>query len=119
MKIGRIEITASRWPWQEGANWQGLTDSRAPLNQPKEGKTASPRFGAGWSYKLGFAASNWKHIHFDLLFGSVSVSYRPICPLCGKPIYRKQMRGPLVQFAEGLWGYDVHRTCYDKKKEIQ
>lgn len=77
----RITIKASRWPWQEGYNWQGSTGPSAPLNPRRPGKTASPRFGGGWSYALGFEfaggiGQGYVHILFNLLFGMVSVIIR-------------------------------------------
>lgn len=70
----RIEIKAKRWPWQQGYNWRGMTNSTAPLNAD------GARFGGGWKYKIGFSTGGWTkrgiHVSFDLLFGIVSVTYR-------------------------------------------
>lgn len=66
MKRGRLVVKASRWPWQGATHqtrsaWMG-------------------RFGGGWDFKLGVAASRPKEygwtVHIDLLFGSVTFSYR-------------------------------------------
>ncbi|MFT3967379.1 MAG: hypothetical protein QM690_16005 [Sphingobium sp.] len=54
LRIGALIIRAERWPWQAGYNWYGMTSSAAPLNQPRAGDKAAPRFGGGWKYSLGF-----------------------------------------------------------------
>jgi len=69
MKIGRIEIKASRWPWQ-GAGWfphrQPWHPGRAPLN------SCGARFGGGWKYKFGISIGG-STILIDLLFGSLRI----------------------------------------------
>jgi hypothetical protein len=75
----RFAIKASRWPWQPGYNWHGMTNSTAPLNQPLPGELAAPRFGAGWKYKLGLAHSGSKSgftLMIDLIWGMVTITYR-------------------------------------------
>ncbi|MGT3569138.1 hypothetical protein ACVQH5_29505, partial [Klebsiella pneumoniae] len=62
----RFTITASRWPWQTGYNWHGVTNSTAPLNQPGTGDKAAPRFGGGWKYKLGFYTGGLKDYGWSL-----------------------------------------------------
>ncbi|SET76008.1 hypothetical protein [Paracoccus homiensis] len=76
MKIGRFQVTAkaSRFPWQAGYNWHGMTGSGAPLNQPRRGDKAAPRFGGGWKYKVGLAFSG-QTLMLDLLFGIVTVRF--------------------------------------------
>ncbi|RWE59809.1 MAG: hypothetical protein E5V22_11100 [Mesorhizobium sp.] len=73
-KPRRFEISASRWPWQAGYNWRGMTNCTAPLN------SGDARFGGGWKYKLGVSTGGWRDtgISFmiDLLFGIVTVRYR-------------------------------------------
>lgn len=73
-KLRRLEITASRWPWQAGYSWRGMTNSTAPLN------AEGARFGAGWKYKLGVSTGGWRDtgISFmvDLLFGLIQIRYR-------------------------------------------
>lgn len=68
MKIGRIEIRATRFPWQ-GYGWfphkNGKGD-KAPLNP------YGSRFGAGWTYKLGLSIGG-STILLDLLFGTVRI----------------------------------------------
>lgn len=68
MRIGKIQIDvkASRWPWQAGYNWRGMTNSRAPLN------AGGARFGGGWRYKLGFAVCG-QTLMIDLLFGMITI----------------------------------------------
>ena len=53
---------------QAGYNWHGMTNSTAPLNQPREGVKAAPRFGGGWKYNLGFQFSG-RTLLIELLFG--------------------------------------------------
>lgn len=73
----KFEIVASRWPWQKGYSWKGMTDRGAPLNRGKDG--CSPRFGGGWKYKFGlsYASSEtgWS-LMLDLIFGMVIVRRR-------------------------------------------
>lgn len=69
MKIGRIEIKASRWPWQEGLGWfphKSGSGPKAPLNP------MGARFGGGWRYKLGIAIGG-STVIIDLLFGSIRI----------------------------------------------
>lgn len=69
MRLGRIEITASRFPWQ-GYGWFPHKNGKgptAPLNP------AGSRFGAGWNYKLGISIGG-RTILLDLLFGTVRIS---------------------------------------------
>lgn len=71
MKISRLEIKASRFPWQ-GYGWFPHKDKSnvktcAPLNQN------GARFGAGWNYKLGIAIGG-RTIIIDLLFGSIRIA---------------------------------------------
>lgn len=65
--VKAFEISASRWPGQPGYTWKG-------------GNGMMERFGGGWKYKLGFYTGGWKdgHIslHFDLLFGMLSLTIR-------------------------------------------
>lgn len=68
MRIGRLTITASRFPWQ-GYGWfphKSGNGPRAPLN------SSGARFGAGWKYKLGVSVGGTT-VMFDVLFGIISV----------------------------------------------
>lgn len=68
MKLGRIEIEASRWPWQ-GYGWFPHKNGKGPtalLN------SSGARFGAGWKYKLGVSLSS-RTLMLDLLFGIVCI----------------------------------------------
>jgi hypothetical protein len=72
--IGRLEISANRWPWQ-GYGW-------APHNQPKGEKVlcaplnaSGARFGGGWKFKLGVSVGATT-TNVDLLFGSVSFYWK-------------------------------------------
>lgn len=69
MKIGRLEIKASRFPWQ-GYGWfphKNGNGPKAPLNP------MGSRFGGGWNYKLGIAVGG-STVIVDLLFGSIRIS---------------------------------------------
>lgn len=71
LRIGAIIIKADRWPWQSGYNWHGMTNSAAPLNKPRKGDKAAPRFGGGWKYNLGFQFSG-RTLLIELLFGMIT-----------------------------------------------
>ena len=68
MKLGRIQIEASRWPWQ-GYGWFPHKNGKGPtalLN------SSGARFGRGWKYKLGVSLSG-RTLKLDLLFGTVCI----------------------------------------------
>jgi len=68
MKLGRLEIEASRWPWQ-GYGWFPHKNGKgrtAMLN------SSGARFGGGWKYKLGVSFSG-RTLMLDLLFGIVCI----------------------------------------------
>lgn len=69
MKIGRIEIKASRWPWQ-GYGWLPHKNGKGPT--ARLNPTGS-RFGAGWNWRLGVSVGGTT-VLVDLLFGSVCIS---------------------------------------------
>lgn len=71
VRIGVLIVRADRWPWQAGYNWHGMTNSSAPLNRPRNGAKAAPRFGGGWKYNLGFQFSG-RTLLIELLFGMLS-----------------------------------------------
>lgn len=58
----KIEITASRWPWQKG-------DYTAPLNP------FGDRFGGGWKYKLGIDMGG-STVILNLLYGMIRISIK-------------------------------------------
>ena len=66
MKIGRVTINASRWPWQ-GYGWSSTGGPTALLNR------SGARFGGGWRWKLGISIGD-SSLMFELLFGIISVS---------------------------------------------
>lgn len=72
LAIGRLVITAQRFPWQ-GYGWaphKKPVDQRAfraPLN------SSGARFGGGWKYKLGVSVGGTT-VMVDLLFGLLSFS---------------------------------------------
>lgn len=71
VRIGALEICASRWPWQEGYNWRGTT-REALLNN-------GARFGGGWKYKLGASSGGWSTsgigLHLDLILGALHIEW--------------------------------------------
>lgn len=69
MKIGRIEITASRWPWQ-GYGWRPHKNGKGPKAMLNPG---GDRFGGGWTYKLGIDIGG-RTILLNLLFGIIRIS---------------------------------------------
>lgn len=69
MKIGRIEITASRFPWQ-GYGWFPHKNGKGPTAMLN---SSGARFGAGWKYKLGISVGG-STVLIDLLFGIVRIS---------------------------------------------
>lgn len=69
MNIGKIEITASRWPWQ-GYGWFPHKNGKGPTAMLN---SSGARFGGGWKYKLGISVGG-SAIILDLLFGMVRIS---------------------------------------------
>jgi hypothetical protein len=82
VKLGPVEITASRWPWQ----WYLAPDpKRAHTPQGKRygwnpDSVAMSRFGGGWSWKLGVSFGG-KTILLDLLFGIVRITWHKPAPV--------------------------------------
>jgi len=67
MRLGVLEIKASRWPWQ-GYGWFSTK------NNPKALLNASgARFGGGWKWCLGVRIGG-STMMFDLLFGIITIS---------------------------------------------
>lgn len=106
LRLINREIKASRWPWQPGYNWHGMTNSTAPLNQPLPGEKAAPRFGGGWKYELGINIGG-STVNLNLLFGVVSISRPRKCESCSRPILRGEKSAPWL---EG--GYNQHLDCW-------
>lgn len=67
MIIGKIEISAQRWPWQAGYDWKGMKYRGAPLN------ASGARFGGGWRYALGIEWGETTVI-LNLLYGMIRIS---------------------------------------------
>lgn len=65
MRLGRLKITAERWPWQ-GYGWGLSTLTKAPLNP------FGARFGGGWKYKFGIDIGT-RTLVLNLIFGLVCV----------------------------------------------
>lgn len=85
IRLLNLEITASRWPWQEGYNWKGSTQGY-PLNPINDKIKASPRFGAGWSFSLGINVGGSGTVMLNLLYGVVTIRRPSSCVGCGEPI---------------------------------
>jgi hypothetical protein len=72
MKIGNLEITASRWPWQACTpHWSHLGNTPARYGWGKVPGMA--RFGGGWDWKLGIAIAG-REILLDLVFGTIRIT---------------------------------------------
>lgn len=69
MKIGKVEITASRFPWQ-GYGWFPHKNGKGPKAMLNPG---GARFGAGWNYRLGISVGGSGTILIDLLFGTIRI----------------------------------------------
>lgn len=68
MKIGRLNATASRCPWQRVAtHWSHPEGSPERYGWGRIGGMG--RFGGGWDYKLGLAIGG-RTVIVDWLFGS-------------------------------------------------
>lgn len=72
MKLGRLTITASRFPWQ-GYGWFPHKNNQGPTAMLNPN---GARFGAGWKYKLGFSLGGTTLL-IDALFGIIRISWEP------------------------------------------
>jgi hypothetical protein len=79
LKIGRLTITARRWPWQKTGNRQNPDETYGWLpHRNGRGPTAllnmgGARFGGGWRYKLRIDIGS-STVLLNLLFGYVTIS---------------------------------------------
>ena len=79
LHLGRVTISASRWPWQV------RTSPRAWLSTDPKGNAGNKfgwkptdgmgRFGGGWNWKLGIDVARTSLI-LNLIFGMVHISWR-------------------------------------------
>lgn len=69
MKIGKVHITASRFPWQ-GYGWFPHKNGKGPKAALNPG---GARFSGGWTYKLGISVGGSGTILIDLLFGTIRI----------------------------------------------
>ena len=70
---GRINVSATRWPWQAGYNWRGMA-----TENPAPGNPEGARFGGGWKYCLGVRIAGFSRhdsLYFELLFGMIRVGW--------------------------------------------
>lgn len=115
--LGR-EFLPQRWPWQDGYNWQGMAGCSAPLNQPRKGDTAAPRFGGGWKYKIGIQFSSSDYIYIELLYGAVIIRKAQRCAHCGKRMAKKdQARGFAMVAVPGKGHFrrdKLHKACIEE-----
>lgn len=72
MIIGRLKVTADRFPWQ-GYGWfpHKNDNSQKAMFNP-----SGARFGGGWNYKLGLSIGG-STVIIDLIFGSLRFSVAP------------------------------------------
>lgn len=101
--MATIKIKADRWPWQKGYNWHGMVNSTAPLNQPKPGAKAAPRFGGGWQWALGFEASASDlggTVLLNLLFGMIRISWRTAKGQAADRLYEDQKAKALQEIED-------------------
>lgn len=69
MKLGKINIKASRFPWQ-GYGWFPHKNGKGPTAPLNPG---GARFGGGWNWKLGVSVGG-STILVDLLFGTIRIN---------------------------------------------
>lgn len=69
IRIGRLKLRASRWPWQ-GYGWFPHKNGRGPKAMLN---ASGARFGAGWRYKLGIDVGG-SSVLLNLIFGMVMIS---------------------------------------------
>lgn len=74
--IGRVKISAERWPWQtRHEDW--LSKAMPGAKYGWFNIDGWGRFGGGWTYCLGLRCSS-TGVNFELLFGFVKISwYKP------------------------------------------
>jgi len=70
MRIGKLKIEGSRWPWQ-GYGWFPHKNGKGPKAMLNP---LGSRFGAGWNYKLGICLGG-RTLMIDLVFGTLRVSW--------------------------------------------
>lgn len=75
MQIGRVKITADRWPWH--ISHPCVLDPRKAAKYGWLPRGGMGRFGGGWEWKLGIDAST-TCIILNLLVGAIRISwYKP------------------------------------------
>lgn len=72
MKIGKFEITASRFPWQ-GYGWFPHKNGKGPKAMLNP---SGARFGGGWNWKVGVSVGGTT-VLIDLLVGTIRISKKP------------------------------------------
>lgn len=74
MKIGRLKVTASGFPWQiRGGHWS-TKEGGKPWGWGK--CDGMGRFGGGWDYKLGVMIGSRSFI-LDILLGTIRIERTP------------------------------------------
>jgi len=71
MKIGRLNIESSRWPWQPIG---GRYDQPNRTNYGWKPLGGMGRFGGGWNFKLGIAIGENSMV-LDLIFGMIRINW--------------------------------------------
>jgi len=95
--IKRIEIKASRWPWQRRTSMAALSDPKSEGVGMKYGWRQTDgmgRFGGGWNWKFGIDSGGWRGtgitILLNLIFGTVTVHYRTSKGIAQELHYQQQ-----------------------------
>ena len=73
MKIGKLKITASKWPWMPcKEHWSHMGET--PQVYGWKSVPGMGRFGGGWRWKLGILVGK-KQIALDLIVGSINFNW--------------------------------------------
>ena len=123
MKFGRLEIRASRWPWQRRTSTAMLEFEAKPGDKYGWlGSGTMGRFGGGWNWVLSISVST-SGVYFKLLFGCLDFVWVPKCNLCKKGMYKGERRGsfrmkmsPEFSWAGNPW--DNHEVCLISYKAL-
>lgn len=74
MQIGRLRITADRWPWQRPVSWHQQLSGNLPRRYGWGTVPGMGRFGGGWNWNLGIQVGS-STVILNLLWGSVRINW--------------------------------------------